>query len=360
MDYKISVIVPIHNVAKYIGESLDSILNQTIGYENLQVIMINDGSTDESGEIIEEYAKAHPNFICKHLNGKSGSAGKPRNEGLTLATGKYVMFIDPDDFYSEDACEFLYNEMEKNNADVITANYQYVNEDGSKWPEPVFSKSEFKDFKFGCRGFRETFFVWNSSVCNKIFRRSLIVDNQLKFLEGVPAEDAYFSSSALLKTKEIYYSSKIMYYYRRRNLGALSVSWNCSREYFDNINYAYKKIYNLFNEAGRLDYYRYFYAKSLTYMLYKFIDSTMMNDEEKREVIKEMSWFYNISDKLKVEPCQKSLKILIDKIADEKYDEVIDICRIIADMRSFIPEGNKEKMSKPTDVLYEKMEENND
>ena len=118
---KISVIVPIHNVAKYIGESLDSILNQTIGHENLQVIMVNDGSTDESGEIIEEYAREYPNFICKHLSTKSGSAGKPRNEGLQLATGKYVMFIDPDDFYTEDACENLYNQMEKYNAEVITS-----------------------------------------------------------------------------------------------------------------------------------------------------------------------------------------------------------------------------------------------
>lgn len=356
MEYKISVIVPIYNVAKYIGESLDSILNQTIGHENLQVIMINDGSTDESGEIIEEYAKEYPNFICKHLPSKSGSAGRPRNEGLKLATGKYVMFIDPDDFYTEDACESLYNEMEKHNAEVITANYQYVNEDGSKWPEPVFNQSEFTDFKFGYRGFRKTFFVWNSSVCNKIFRRDLIVNNDLKFLEGVPAEDAYFSSSALLKAKEIFYSSKVIYYYRRRNLGSLSVSWNCSREYFNNINYAYRKIFDLFNDAGRLDYYRYFYAKSLTYMLYKFIDSTMMDDSEKKEVIKEMAWFYNISEMLKIEPCQKSLEILIHKIADEKYDEVIDICKIIADMRSFIPEEKKEKMSKPTDILYEKLE----
>ena len=104
MEYKISVIVPIHNVAKYIGESLDSILNQTIGHENLQVIMVDDGSTDESPAIMEEYSKKYPNFVSKRLDNKSGSAGRPRNEGLALATGKYVMFIDPDDFYTEDAC----------------------------------------------------------------------------------------------------------------------------------------------------------------------------------------------------------------------------------------------------------------
>jgi len=357
MDYKISVIVPIHNVAKYIGESLDSILNQTIGHENLQVIMVDDGSTDESPAIMEEYSKKYPNFISKRLPTKSGSAGKPRNIGLELATGKYVMFIDPDDFYTKDACKMLYDRMEACNADVITANYQYVDEDGTPWPNPVFSKSEFEDFKFGHRGFRKTFFVWNSSVCNKIFRRSLITENNLKFLEGCPAEDAYFSSSALLKTDEIYYCSEIMYNYRRRNLGSLSVSWNCSYEYFKNINYAYRKIYELFKAAGRLDYYRYFYAKSQTYMLYKFIDSTMMDDEEKKAVIREMAWFYNISDKLKIEPCQKSLKILIQKISEEKYDEVVDVCKIIADMRSYIPESEREKMSKPTDILYERLED---
>ena len=94
MEYKISIIIPVYNAEKYIKKSLDSIIKQTIGFEHLEVIMVDDGSTDSSGEIMDEYAAEYENFKSIHLQENSGAAGKPKNCGLDHATAEYLMFLD--------------------------------------------------------------------------------------------------------------------------------------------------------------------------------------------------------------------------------------------------------------------------
>lgn len=356
MEYKISIIVPVHNVAKYLGEALDSLLRQTIGHDQLQIIMVDDGSTDESRKIMQRYEKEYNNFQSIYLPEKSGAAGKPRNEGLKLAEAPYVMFLDPDDIYDEFACENMYNKIITEKVDMVTANYNYMDEDGTIWDKPVFDTKRFGSFKFGRRSFSESFFVLNSSVCNKIFSRKHIEENQIRFLEGVPGEDAYFTYAILLKTENVYYLSDIIYYYRRRsNSGTLSVSWNRSIEYFRKMNFAYKNIYNLFETAEKLDLYRYFYAKTLTSIFYKIVDTQLMNDEEKAIVFSEMAWFFASRKQLKVGPCQKTLDIVLDKIDEGKYKEASNMCKIIAEMREYIQKDVRENMSKPENVDYQEV-----
>lgn len=361
MEYKVSVIVPINNVAKYLGEALDSLLSQTIGAENLQVIMVDDGSTDESPKIMKRYAKENPNFVDIYLPNASGAAGRPRNVGLESAEADYVMFLDPDDYYAKDACENMYNAIVKHKVDVVTANYNYMDEDGIVWPKPVFDTSRFKSFKFGKRSFDESFFIWNSSVCNKIFSKKVIEENKIRFLEGVPGEDAYFSYATLLNSENAYYISNTIYYYRRRsNTGTLSVSWNRSIDYFQKMNFAYKKIYELFEKAKKLDLFRYFYSKTLTSIFYKLVDTKLMNDDEKAQVLEEMAWLYNARKKLKVEPCQKSLNVVLDMVKAGRYKEAVDVCKIIAELREYVPKDVRENMSKPENVQYKDVEEMED
>lgn len=358
MDYKISVIVPIHNVARYLGEALDSLLRQTLGYQNLQIIMVDDGSTDESANIMQKYEKEYDNFTSIYLPEKSGAAGRPRNEGLKVAQAPYVMFLDPDDIYDERACENMYNKITSENVEMVTANYNYMDEDGTIWDHPVFDTKRFPSFKFGRRSFSESFFVLNSSVCNKIFSRDLIEKNKIQFLEGVPGEDAYFTYATLLKTDHVYYLSNTIYYYRRRsNSGTLSVSWNRSIEYFQKMNFAYKNIYQLFDESQKLDLFRYFYAKTLTSIFYKLVDTNLMTDKEKAVIFEEMAWFYNIRKKINIGPCQKSLDIVLNKVDEGKYEEAADICKIIAEMREYIPKDIRENMSKPENVDYQAIRE---
>jgi glycosyltransferase involved in cell wall biosynthesis len=294
-----------------------------------------------------------------HLPASHGIAGFARNTGLQYVESDYVTFIDSDDFYDKNACELMYNYITKTNADMITTNYNYVDIDGNKWHSPIFDRTKFKSFKLltDKDNYTDSFYVLCSAVWVKMFKRSFIEENNIKFLEGVPAEDAYFTFSSLLKSSNIYYLDDITVYYRQRNKNTevKSISWNCSKPYFNKVNKAYKEIFKIFDHANRLDYYRYLYSKNLNYITYKFIDSTQLTNEEQLDILKSMHWFYEKSHLLKVEPVQDSIKLLVDYIIQEKYDEAITICRVIHEFRTYLDEKTRDNMSKPKQILYEKV-----
>lgn len=361
--YKITIIIPIYNAEKYLRDLLESIINQTMKFEEIQVIMVDDFSKDKTREIMDEYSSKYNNVIGIKLNENHKIAGTARNEGMKLATGKYLMFADSDDFYPKDACEIMFNEIENKNADFITANYINADYDGTVWEKPIFDIKVYKDFKLSIKDFNQSFFILNSSACNKIFRKEFVEKNDIHFLEGVPAEDAFFTTSCFMKSDKVYYTSKIMYCYRQRNQGnkkTKSVSFNCSRDYFDRINRAYKAIYENFKNNGHIDFYRYTYAKNMSYMLYKFIDTTMLTDKQRVDVLKDMRWFYELSIKLKVPAAQKAQRMIIEKILEEKYEEAINYCKIIADMRSQLPKDIKESMSRPDAKMYKEISKYDD
>ena len=282
--YKISVIVPVYNVEQYLRQLLDSILNQTMNLNDIEVIMVDDLSTDNSRDIMDEYSSKYSNFVSIKLSKNNVIAGAARNEGMKVAKGKYLMFADADDFYPNNACEILYNEIESKQADFVTGNYINTDFDGAIWEKPVFDTSKYKDFKLSITDYDKSFFILNSAVWNKIFKRYFIEEHNIQFLEGVPAEDAFFTTSCFMKSENVYYTNKIIYCYRQRNQGnkkSKSISHNCSREYFARINRAYHAIYENFKENKHLAFYRYTYAKNMSYMLYKFIDSNLLYEEEK-------------------------------------------------------------------------------
>ena len=356
--YKISVILPIHNVGKYLHDCAESVINQTLGFENVELIMVDDGSTDNSYEIMKEYDVKYENVKIFHFDEKSGSAGKPRNKGIEMATGKYLMFSDPDDFFALDAFENMYNAIEKDNADFIIANWCYADEDGTPWEKPIFDEERFKYFKLSIEDFKDSFYIMNSSMCNKIFNREFIISHNIKCLEYMPGEDTYFSMSAFLDSKNVYYIPSVMYYYRQRKGDGASVSWNCSAKFFDGMNKAYKALYEKFVEKDQVDFYKFVYARNMTYLLYRFIDSTQLSDEERLEIIADCRWFYKLSNTLNVPACQKSLSTLLEKIVNGEYKDVIDICKIIAETRTYMTKDVRQSMSKPTQEMYDEIIKN--
>lgn len=114
---KVSIIIPIFNMEKYLNKCIESILKQT--YKNIEIILINDGSTDCSEQIVIEWAKKDSRIIYVYQENKG--SGIARNNGLSKATGKYVVFVDPDDWIEEDAIEQFVFQMERNNPDLIIA-----------------------------------------------------------------------------------------------------------------------------------------------------------------------------------------------------------------------------------------------
>lgn len=347
---KISIVVPMYNVEKYLPECVDKLLNQT--YKNLEIILVDDGSPDNCGKIADDYAKKDERV--KVIHKPNGGLSDARNVGMDAATGEYLMFADSDDFLFKNACEVLVNKIEKENADYVIGNYINCYEDSTIWPNPVFNKEKYGTFKLEIDDYKDSFFIMNSGVWNKIFRHEFIKKLNLKFEIGLPAEDAIFTTYCFMKSSKVYYIPDIVYCYRQRGAGT-SISMNCTTKYFDGISKAYKIIYENFKENNKLGFYRFFYAKSMTYMLYKFIDSQLLTEEEKIDVLSNMRWFYKLSRELKVPACQESLGLIIDKIINGDYKDVIDICKVIAEVRTFMPQEIKEKMSKPQPEMYLRM-----
>ncbi len=348
---KITVIIPVYNVEKYLKEAIDATINQT--YKNLEIILVDDGSKDSSGKICDEYAKKDNRIIVIHQENKGMSGA--RNVGLDYATGKYIMFADSDDTFELNACEKLYDFIEKTNADYVVGNYRNMDEDGTKWKNPVFDTNKYVESRLSIEDYNTSFYIMNSAVWNKIFRKSFLDELNIKFIEKLPAEDAIFTTYCFMKSKTVYYMSDVIYNYRQR--ASDSISTNCSKAYFMGINKAYRIIYNNFKENNYLDYYRFFYAKSMNYILYKFIDSSELTKEERIDVLDNMKWFYVLSNDLKIPTILKSVQYIIESITKKDYSQTLKYCEILNQVRKMLPKEIKEKMSKPNAETYKQIED---
>lgn len=361
-EYKVTLTIPVYNAGKYLKTLLDSIINQTMNYKEIEVIMVDDLSTDNSRDIMDEYAQKYDNFISVKLPKNNVIAGTARNKGMELSHGKYLMFADADDFLPENAVQTMYDAIESKNADFITANYINTDEDGTIWDKPIFNFEKYKNFKLSITDYDQSFFVLNGSACNKIYRKEFIQKHNIKFLEGVPAEDAYFNTYAFMESENVYYISDVVYCYRQRNQSNdnKSVSFYCSADYFSRINKAYREIYKNFKAHNQLKFYRYMYAKNMSYILYKFIDSTLLTDTERVKTLQNMHWFYELSEILKVPAAQEAQQMIISQIVQGNYDEAVNYCKIIADIRRYVPKQVREDMSRPDAEMYRKIAEHND
>ena len=349
---KITIIVPVYNVEKYLRESIESAINQT--YKNLEILLVDDGSTDNSGIICDEYISKDNRIKVVHQQNKGLSGA--RNTGLDLATGKYIMFLDSDDTFQLDACEKLYNYIEKTNADFVIGNYTNTDEDGTVWDKPAFDKNKYQEFKLSIEDHTNSFYTMNSGVWNKIFRKSFLDELQIKFVERVPAEDAIFTTYCFIKSTNVYYIPENVYNYRLRYSDSISTS--CSKAYFMGINKAYRIIYDNFRENNQLDFYRFFYAKSMNYILYKFIDSDKLTKEQRIDVLDTMKWFYALSNELEIPTILKSIQYIIESIIEKDYEQALKYCEILNQVRRMLPKEIKEKMSKPSASTYKQIEEN--
>ena len=200
---KVSVIVPVYNVEKYLNKCLDSLVNQTL--KDIEIIIVNDGSPDNSKKIIKEYKKKYPSII-KVLDQTNQGLSDARNNALSLTTSKYIMYVDSDDYVANDMVEKMYNKIVKDKADMVICGNNVVDENynlvSSTYPSNNNYSNDFEKIIFG-----------NMCVWNKIIKKSLIVDNNLKFRSKVWYEDVDFSFKLMTLSKKTTFVNENLYYY---------------------------------------------------------------------------------------------------------------------------------------------------
>lgn len=129
MSYKISVIIPVYNAEEDISNAIDSVIDQTFGFENIELILVDDASTDSSKDIIRNYQKKYDNIKLIELKSNSGLPGKPRSLGIDYVTSDYIIFLDSDDTYVKGAFELFYKSIVKTDSDFVISSH-YINLDG--------------------------------------------------------------------------------------------------------------------------------------------------------------------------------------------------------------------------------------
>ena len=189
---KISVIVPVYNVEKYLVKCLDSLVNQTL--DNIEIIVVNDGSPDNSQKIIDKYVMKYPKLIKAYIK-ENGGQGSARNLGLKHAKGEYISFVDSDDWLDVNALEDMYNLAKKNVSDVVICD--------------MVDHFEDHELYHNCTKYNSVFEV-TPSACNKIFKKSVI--SNLEFIPKVWYEDFNFTTKVLLNTDKISCISKGYYH----------------------------------------------------------------------------------------------------------------------------------------------------
>lgn len=236
--FKISVIVPVYNAASYLDKCLDSILNQT--YKDFELILINDGSTDKSLDIINNYQQQNIDKI-KVINQENLGAAKARNIGIELAVGEFICFIDADDYIDKTMLQKMYEKAKNENLSLVWCSIQEIR-NGVK---TIITKNFNTDTK-------KNYILNNTGPCGKIIKKQILIDNELFFLENHFYEDLAIVPAYGLFC-EVGFIDKPLYYYEI-NDGSIMNQINYN-PHLEDIYNAIDSLYHVFESNKRLNDY---------------------------------------------------------------------------------------------------------
>lgn len=205
--YKISVIIPVYNAEKFLERTIKSVMNQTLGFENIELIMVDDLSTDSSRTIMEKYSDKYSNVILIFSNDNHGFPGYGRNIGIKKATSKYIMFLDNDDEYSNDYCEVMFNTIESENVDVVCTNHiiKYQLEQVNRNTFSLVSNQLNRNENPLYVDLTKIHYISGPEIWTKIFKRDIIINNKIKFIEDGLNEDKLFLLNYYLHAEKLFF-----------------------------------------------------------------------------------------------------------------------------------------------------------
>lgn len=327
---KVSVIIPIYKVEKYLSRCLDSVVNQTL--DDIEIVLVDDGSPDSCPEICDRYAKKDSRI--KVIHKKNEGLGYARNSGMLIATGEYIAFLDSDDYVSKDMYEKVYSELKRTDADCCVTGYVVKKDSGDEIHKEnplgtaVYESDDIiTKVLAGMLGSkpdqaRDT--DVGMSVWKCVYRKELLQDKGILFPSEreLISEDIIFQIRVLSQVKRVCTLSEVMYYYCE-NANSQSLTKTYSKDKFDR----YKKLYNVelemlskikFCEETRLRATRMFLGNTRV-CIKQICQSTENSKQEKKTLLQEICDDKEIQDVLKWYPWkdnplrQKIVTLLIKK-----------------------------------------------
>lgn len=242
---KISVIIPVYNVEKYIRQALDSVVNQTL--QDIEIICINDCTPDNSFEIVKEYVSKDSRFVLLEQETNQGQ-GVARNRALDIATGEYIMFLDPDDWFELDACEKAYNQISKNKNEIVFFNL-YIQKE-KKWGYKSSISKRINDFglvldnqhlKLADLDMIQLPAAW--TWC-QIYSRNFLNKNNIRYSNERFLEDLHFFIKAWINSKDVSILNEPLYNYRKTKTKTFDYA-----SYFEHVLSSKEKAYLLICES---------------------------------------------------------------------------------------------------------------
>lgn len=252
MDCSVSVIIPLYNQGGTVGRALDSVFRQTL--KDLEVIVVDDGSTDDSVETVKAYQKEHPNL--RLLESPHGGPGLARNAGIRVARGKYIAFLDSDDFVPENAYRLLYQVAEEGSYDFVVGQMvqkiSTVNK--GKWhiPEKISSVIQKYAGENCAQGYDVA--IINPSICNRMIRRDFALKQNLLYDEGLLGEDMVYNLKLFRQAKKATTVDEIVYCYEVRCSGASPTAGRIPLELVLSGIHSMNSYALFFDSIGKIDW----------------------------------------------------------------------------------------------------------
>ena len=276
---KVSLIIPVYNVEDYIEKCLNSVVNQTL--KDMEIIIVNDGATDNSKQKIEKYLKKYPKI--KYLEKENGGLSDARNYGMPYAKGEYIAFLDSDDYVEQNMYEEMYSIAKKENADMVDCNFvwEYPNKKKEDIGEIYTSKKEMIE--------KGHVVAWN-----KLIRREILEEAKIKFPVGLRYEDMEFFYKLVPYVNKVSFVKKCLVHYVQRENSIANTQDVRTKEIFtilDNVikYYKEKKLYDEYKEELEYIYVKFLLCSSLKRMC------KIPEKKERKKALNE-TW-YNINTK---------------------------------------------------------------
>ncbi len=305
---KISVIIPVYNVEKYLNRCVESILNQT--YRNLEIILIDDGSTDKSSQLCDFFSTKDSRI--KVIHKKNGGLSSARNVGLDNATGEYVYFIDSDDWIANDTIEYLYETCKKYDADICSAKYMLTGNENKNFPEIdevieiVYERNKLQYYLDSALDGKNL----EIPVCTKLYKKYLF-DN-IRFPEGQIYEDIYTNYLLIDKANKLVTSNKFIYFYFQQGT-------SITRSKFTERNYDLINVCNQVENASRLKNDENLIKSSIVFTCKNYLSLLIRMN------------IYNINDSNKIKICRTYIKknlylVLKSKMTKIQKSVILVLC----------------------------------